>query len=498
MSDQDDSITTRLKNELSALREYARDLETIFDSAADEIFVTDGDGITLRVNSACESLYGVPATALIGKNVRDLAEEGIFTPSITPMVLKARDRVTVVQETKTGRHILAVANPVKDNHGNIVRIVTTSRDISEFCDLKQRLSDTEDLMQRYLDEVTALRKESTQIDNLVVKSPRMLKVLETIKRVASFDSTVLFLGESGTGKDTMAKVLHGFSSRKLGPFVKVSCGAIPESLLESELFGYVAGAFTGAQRGGKQGIVSLANHGTLFLNEIDCLPQSLQVKILHVIQERQFMQVGAVTTTSVDVRIVAASNRPLEVLVDEGKFREDLYYRLNVVPVLIPPLRKRPEDIAPLAIHFLDELCKKYRVQKRLSSNALEALGTYRWPGNVRELENVIERCVVTSMGKTINAGDLPTVVRNSWYNPSSASLPPAPQQGIGSKPAGISDQIGFLKQMERSILEDALRVGGSTRKAAELLGISQSSVVRKCKKLGVRADGAWSHLPTH
>ena len=290
---EDITKVTNLEKENLALRESVRDLHAIFESSYDEIYVTDGEGKTLRVNSACERFYGIPAEELIGKNVSDLEREGVFSPSITPLVLKLREPVTLVQTTKNGRRIVATANPIFDTDGRIVRIVTNSRDVTEFHNLKTRLAETEDLVNLYLDEIRALRQEHLKMDDIVVKSEAMRRVVETVKRVASFDSTVLLQGESGTGKDTVAKMIHRLSPRASGPFIKVNCGAIPEALMESEFFGYVPGAFTGAHRTGKAGVIELANKGTLFLNEIDALPLQLQVKMLHVIQERQFMKVEA-------------------------------------------------------------------------------------------------------------------------------------------------------------------------------------------------------------
>jgi PAS domain S-box-containing protein len=307
--------------------------------------VTDGEGKTLRVNSACERFYGIPAEELIGKHVSDLEREGVFSPSITPLVLKLREPITLVQTTKNGRRIVATANPIFDADGKIVRIVTNSRDVTDFHNLKTRLSETEDLVNLYLDEIRTLRQEHLKMEDIVVKSETMRRVVETVKRVASFDSTVLLQGESGTGKDIVAKMIHRLSSRASRPFIKVNCGAIPEALMESEFFGYVPGAFTGAHRNGKAGMIELANKGTLFLNEIDALPLQLQVKMLHVIQERQFMKVGGTKVTSVDIRIVAASNRDLSRLVDQSRFREDLFYRLNVIPITVPPLRDRQEAL---------------------------------------------------------------------------------------------------------------------------------------------------------
>lgn len=474
---RDINETTDLKQQNSALRESMRDLEAMFDSSYDEIFVTDGDGNTLRVNSACERLYGVPASQIVGKNVRELERNGIFSPSITPLVLRTRERTTVVQETKSGRKVVATANPVFNEEGDIVRIVTNSRDITDFHTLKTRLSETEDLVKRYLDEVQTLRQEHTRVDNFVANSKAMQAVVEIARRVARFDSTVLLQGESGTGKDSLAKLIHTFSARGSGPFMKVNCGAIPETLLESDFFGYVPGAFTGAQKGGKAGVIEMANKGTLFLNEIDAMPLHLQVKLLHVIQEKQFMRVGGTREVKVDIRVIAASNKDLSALVAQGQFREDLFYRLNVIPVMIPPLRDRVEDIPLLINHFLQQTCSKYAVAKRISPQAIDLLASHRWPGNVRELENIIERAVVTSAGPIIRPIDLPENIRKAHAS-----------NGKATPFAGRSSvhPLDSLDEIEKVLIIQAFQEGGSTRKAAALLGVSQSTVVRKMQKYGI------------
>lgn len=438
-----------------------------------EVFVTDGQGKTLGVNGSCEQLYGVPAATLLGRNVQELESEGFFFPSLTPVVVQTKKAVTVVQETKTGRRIMASANPVFDRSGNIVLIVTTSRDITEFYQLKQQLTHMEETFKRY---VTNLGRQPSKEENLVTTSPVMQRLMGSLERVASFDSTVLFLGESGTGKDTLARHLHKLSPRNAGPFVKVNCGAVPETLMESEFFGYMPGAFTGAHKCGKKGLVELADHGTLFLDEIDSLTLALQAKLLHVIQEREFQPVGGTSTVHVDVRFVAATNKDLATLVKEGRFREDLYYRLNVIPVQIPPLRDRREEVVPLARFFLERLSKRYGVDRRLDPAALDLLSRYRWPGNVRELENVIERCIVTSASPVISAPCVAECLQTRDHSGTITLMDTDVAPSLIEKMANA----------ERGILEEALRKYGSTRKVAAFLGVNQSTVVRKMKRFGL------------
>ena len=470
---QDTYDLEAISAELSMVKDLNRELEAIFDSTYDEIFVTDGNGVTLRVNAACERLYGLKASDLIGKNVRELEAQGIFSPSITLIVLKERQRVTMMQTTKTGRKLIVTATPVLDEKGDIVRIVSNSRDVTELTNLHQQLEAVELQVQRYYHELSELRKEHTRVEGIVAQSPEMERVLQLVRKVAAVDSTVLILGESGVGKNAIARVLHQLGKRKDGPFIEINCGAIPETLLESELFGYEGGAFTGARKTGKPGLIEVADKGTLFLNEVGELPPALQVKLLQVIQERRVVRVGGTRPLDVDIRIIAATNRDLEQMVADGRFRQDLYYRLNVVPIVIPPLRDRPEDIPPLVLHYMDRFNRKYGGNKRLSPKTLEVLTVYYWPGNVRELENVIERLYVTVDGPVIEVDSLPQAIKAGL----AASLR---GPGVSLKKA--------LEKLEQELILNSFRKHRNTYKVAAELGISQPSAARKIKKYCLKA----------
>jgi len=291
----------------------------------------------------------------------------------------------------------------------------------------------------------------------------MREVIDLTIRVARVDSTVLILGDSGVGKEVVAGLLHKAGNRSKHPFIRVNCGAIPENLLESELFGYEGGAFTGAKREGKPGMLELAHKGTLFLDEIAELPPALQVKLLTVIQERVVTRLGGTKPIQVDLRILAATNRNLYSMVEQGLFRADLYYRLNVIPIVIPPLRERKEDIPFLVSHFLQKFNKKHRQVKSIDPGAMDILYHYPWPGNVRELENLVERLVVITPGDIIEARDLPINVLN--------------------KGSSFSDN-GSLS--EKEIITELYHRLRSTRKVAETLGVNQSTVVRKIKKYNI------------
>ncbi|MCL5046237.1 MAG: sigma 54-interacting transcriptional regulator, partial [Actinobacteria bacterium] len=302
-------------------------------------------------------------------------------------------------------------------------------------------------------------------------SPKMRGILELGRKLARVDSTVLILGESGVGKNMLAKFIHRASSRGKGPFIEINCGAIPESLLESELFGYEEGAFTGARKGGKPGLIELANSGTLFLNEISELPLALQVKLLQVIQERSLTRVGGVQRAEIDVRLIAATNRDLEEEVRRGKFREDLYYRLNVVPVSVPPLRDRRDDVPILVHHFLRKISDRLGLEKKISPEAMDYLTAYSWPGNIRELENTVERLVVTTDDQVIDVADLPEAMRGG-----TGGAAPVPRPRFAPLERAV-------EEVERDLLRRAYKEFGNTYKMAEVLGVSQATVVRKMQK---------------
>lgn len=308
--------------------------------------------------------------------------------------------------------------------------------------------------------------------SIVAYSVEMGCVLQLATKVAPVNSTILILGESGVGKEVVARFIHRQSRRRGGPFVNINCGAIPASLLESELFGYESGAFTGARREGKPGMIEVASGGTLFLDEISELPSDLQVKLLQVIQERRLTRVGGVKPIEVDIRIIAATNRDLPAMVQKGEFRADLFYRLNVVPITVPPLRERPDDVIPLIYHFLDRLNKIHEYHKTISEEAREILAAYSWPGNVREVENLIERLVVTVEGEEITAADLPQYVHEGGI---------ADRAGV--KVGGVMPLRKAVEEVERQLIELALAEHRSTYKIAALLGVNQSTVVRKIKK---------------
>jgi PAS domain S-box-containing protein len=444
------------------------ELKSVFAAAYDEIFVTDGKGYTVRVNGACERNYGLRAEQMVGKHVTELVEDGIFSPSATLDVIAQRKRINLVQQTQNGRKLLVTATPVFTQDGELIRVVSNSRDITELLNLREQLDQLQERVETY--EETLQRQEEASGLKLSVRSPAMLKVLSKIEKVAKVDSTVLLLGESGVGKTYLGRYLHNMSPRKQAPFLSVNCSALPESLIESELFGYERGAFSGALERGKKGLFEAANGGTLFLDEIGELPLSMQAKLLNVLQEKQFFRIGGTTPIKVDVRIIAATNQDLKKKVEEKTFRKDLYYRLNVIPIVIPSLRERREDIVPLAIRFLEEFKDTYGIEKKISYTAAEELRRAAWPGNIRELRNFLERIVVTADEDMITAEHIATALQDE-----EDTVPVDDREHLSLK-----EQLEFY---EGHIIRRAYAECGSTYKLAEKLGISQSSAMRKVNK---------------
>ncbi|MDX8342830.1 sigma-54 interaction domain-containing protein [Rossellomorea sp. YZS02] len=448
--------------------------EAILHSLQDDILVTNTDGIILKVSEATGGIYNVKSEDMVGKSVYDLEKEGIFTPLLTPLVLKEKKKITLVQTSKEGKKLLVTGIPVFHEDGELVRVVSYSHDVTELLNMKKYLTDMEDEMERVKSELEILRSRHYYSDGIIATSDEMKRVLQVALQVADVDVNVLLLGESGVGKSHIAKFIHNKSQRKGGPFIEVNCGAIPESLFEAEFFGYEPGSFTGADRKGKVGLAELAEGGTLFLDEIGELSQSNQVKILKFIQEKQFYRVGGTKQRKVDFRVLAATNRDLEVAIEKREFRQDLFFRLNVVPITIPPLRERTSDIITLIDYFVNYFCKKYDRQRTVDEAVIHQLLIQEWKGNVRELMNVIERLIVTSSKQLIEMANLP----DQYIHHS------GPLSGFAHEGQTLTD---ILEAVEEQVLKKARDKHKTTTQMAQSLGISQPSIVRKLKKYKIK-----------
>lgn len=445
-----------------------KDLESIIENTYDGLYITDGKANTLRVNRAYERITGIKREEVVGKNMKELVEKGVYNRSVTLEVLEKRKVITFVQEVKTGKKVIVTGNPIFNEKGEIEKVVTTVRDITELVELKDRLHERELELNCYKEELEKIKTYMEVDVSFVTLSKAMNNIIERAYKAAHFDSNILITGESGTGKGSLARLIHNWSYRKNGPFIKLNCAAIPENLFESELFGYEPGAFSGASNKGKKGLLEMANGGTLFLDEIGDMPLNLQSKLLQVIEEKEMIRLGSTKPIKLDIRIIAATNQDINLLIAEKKFRQDLFYRISTVWLNLKPLRERKEDIIPLALHFLENLNEKYNLNKSITPEALKTLTQYDFPGNVRELSNIIEQAFLMSEDSLIKEGDIPQNVKKI----EDFSL------------LNEGDLKKMLNDIEIKTLKAAVEKYGSTRKAAKYLNISQSSIVRKLKKL--------------
>lgn len=463
--------------ELNLIKRLSQ-LEAVFEYCPVGISIVDKKGFIVSSNPAMQKLFNLSAQDYVGKNVKEMVEKDIFSPEVSTKVLETGCLHTILQKIKGGRMCLTIGSPVIGDNNQVELVVVTTNDVTELYALKESLSRTQKLAGSYQAELIDMRMAQMQEENIVVRSKKMLDLIDLAKRLASVDTTVLILGESGVGKEVVATLLHRASlHRSEKPFVKVNCGAIPRDLLESELFGYEHGAFTGAAKDGRIGLFELADGGSIFLDEISELSLDLQVKLLRVLQEKEFTRIGGTKVVKVDVRVIAASNRNILELVREGKFRQDLYYRLNVVPLGVPPLRERTEDIVALAQHYVRYFNQKYSLEKVLSAELIDIMERYTWPGNVRELVNVIERMVVTSVGNILGVEDFPIELRFSGLH-----ISPEERRLIRSD--NIQENI---EEVEKYIILNALKDGLTLNTAARKLGISRATLARKIKKYGIR-----------
>jgi len=461
--------------ELASARQQLQELLSCIEISSDGFCIMDSNTTVLFVNHVYERITGLKREEIIGRNMRDLVAEGIFDRSTAEKVLETQKSVTLTLKLKTGKHLLVSGSPLFDSDNDISRVVCSIRDITELNRLQNELESVNTLKARYEEELVDLKGRSLHNDQIIFRSESLRGIVKFALRVGSVDSTILLQSESGSGKELFADFIQRNSSRCDKPFLKINCAAIPEHLLESELFGYTRGAFTGANREGKVGIFEAASQGTLLLDEVGELPKSLQVKLLRVLQEKTVRRIGDTTPRPVDIRILASTNRDLAAMVESGEFREDLYYRLNVVPIRIPPLRERKEDIFPLVQAFLEKFCKRYHTEKSLHPRVMPALLEYSWPGNVRELENMVERLVVTSPGSIINLSDLPAdLFQKVKFTP--------PMKGKKLK--------DLIDDYEAMILSHYFSEYRTTREVAAALGIHQSNVVRKLQRLNLQDLG--------
>lgn len=446
------------------------DFKEISDNLYDGIYISDGTGKTIFVNKAYLRNTEIPKEKLIGRTVKEITEEGLYKGAVTMDVLARKEPVNSMGKIlANNKDVLVSGSPIFDDEGNVKLVVINNRDISNLKELESINAKLNEEKQRADEEINYLRKQ--QISNNLVVDNQMNETMELINTIAPTDVTTLITGESGTGKEVIADEIYYKSKRNNKPFIKVNCAAIPGELLESELFGYEGGAFTDARKAGKIGLFELANEGTILLDEIGEMQLSLQAKLLRVLQTKEIRRIGGNKPIVLDIRVMASTNKDLQEEIKKGTFREDLYYRLNVVPINIKPLRERKEMVPSLTAEFLNKFNKKYGKDAIIQEEAIYLLTEYKWPGNIRELENLIERMVVINNDGIIK------------YNSIASILELESSVDNESDTRTLKD---IVEGLEKDIITKSIKKHGSVNKAAGALGLSQPALWKKCKKLNI------------
>ena len=459
---EDPQTLNDLYEGISSIIDFCRELNLIIDQNSTSTYVADVNGTTLRVNQAFEETTGIKREDVMGRRNLDLDSEGLFDPSVGAIALKEGRQVIIPQIINYDRECIVTGVPVLDENGERFCVITNAlmnEDIRGISEYFQERREKEE-------------KPGKSAPKIIAVSDKMQDILRLADIIKNTQSTILLEGETGVGKSLLARYIHYTGNRSGGKMTEINCGAIPPALLESELFGYVRGAFTGADSKGKAGLIEASNGGTILLDEISELPLLLQVKLLHFLQNRRITRVGGTEEIPVDVRVIAATNRNLEQLVAEGKFREDLYYRLNVVPITIPPLRERKEDILPAAQYFADKYTRLYGKELPIEAKCVDYFNKRTWKGNLRELENCIERLVVTE-GNLPDSEDEDTEMKWTLQE----QLQKTPASGTRKGRRALSEEE------EREVILKAYRKYGSSYKVAKALGMSQSTAYRKIRK---------------
>ncbi|EQG47128.1 PAS domain S-box protein [Clostridioides difficile] len=464
--------------------------QKILEASHDEICVSDDKGIIIYCNKAFEENYGLKKEDILGKNVSFLEDSGYSTKSPIPIVLKTKTKFSLEQDTQTGKKLIITATPIFDENGHLEFTVENCRDITELNNIKNKLEDTKKQVKKYKSEVETLYRTALRIEDTVIMDGIVMRpIINTVNHVSKTDVSVLLSGESGTGKSSLARYIHHNSNRSNGPFITINCATISPQLLESELFGYTSGAFTGASTKGKVGLVELANGGTLFLDEIGDIPQNLQAKFLQLIQDRTFTPVGSLKNKKVDIRIISATNVDLVSKVKEKKFREDLYYRLNVIEIKLPPLRERRDNLVEIIKYYFNRYSSNFNLNKTISKEAMDAIANYRFPGNIRELQNIIQKILLTCTDNHITIDDLPNILTKNIHitnNGNKTHISQINKVIISDSKSTNYKNKNFdtlIKEYEKNIILDAYEKFGSSYKVAKHLEISQSKANRLIRK---------------
>lgn len=458
------------------------DFKEIANHLYDAIYITDGTGKTLFVNKAYEEIMGISLEQIIGKSTDEIMKEGLYKGAVSLEVIEKKKRVNSIgQSLVNGAEILVTGNPIFDNNGEVCLVVTNNRDFNDLIDIKKQLHDTKELLKVYETqteeakrEVEHLRQKQTEDTEFTGVSQKVSDIMTMVKHIASTDATVLITGETGVGKEVLANEIVRHSKRRNKPFIKINCSAIPEGLLEAELFGYAPNTFTGSDKKGRAGLFEVANKGTLLLDEIGDMKLSLQSKLLRVLQEGGVRRIGEAKTIAIDVRIIAATNSNITEKTQKGEFREDLYYRLNVIPIHIPCLRERKEDIGALVELYRKMYNRKYNKQIEFDEKTKIIFCEYSWFGNVREIKNVLERTIIISSD-----------------NESAKNM--IREMLVGNKEINefkFDAEMGLkasISNYEKKIFEQMLTKYKTSRAIAKHLKIDQSTVVKKLQKYNIK-----------
>ncbi len=454
-----------------------KELEAIFQASADGIVVYDGDGRVRSINEVAAFYDGVEAEEVIGMHYSEMIKAGILDRSVVPEVMKAKKKVSaLVKVRRTNKTLLVTGAPAVDDAGNISLIVVSFHDMTQLNNILEQLEQSRMVADKYEEELAELSLSELDKHKMVMESESMRQVAQMAIKLAKMEaSDILISGESGTGKGLLAKFMHKSSKRAKKPLIQINCAAVPENLLEAELFGYEKGAFTGANDRGKAGLFELAHEGTLFLDEIGDMPLSIQAKLLKYLDDHEVMRLGSVKSKIIDCTIIAATNQDLADLVKQKKFREDLLYRLNIFPVEIPPLRERPEDIFELTRYFLKKYNTQYGVKRKITTDGMEKMQSYPFRGNVRELKNIIKKAVVLSEQQKID----PIVIK-------SLQMPEEKAEKIVPEKKGKRKLADEILRLEKQLIKNAMKSCRNLREISHELGISEPTAFRKMKKHGL------------
>lgn len=439
------------------------------------VYITDGKGKTLLLNDESCKTGGLTREEVLGKNMKELEQVGFVENSVTLKTLKSGKEEDIIQSLGDGGKVFVTGTPITVDD-KIELVVCTERNITETLTLKALLKEKDEDHIKIKEEIEYLKKRDLIMwGNLIAEDESSKRIAEKAMRIAGLDTTVLLTGESGTGKEVFANFIYQNSQRVGKPFIKVNCAAIPENLIESELFGYEGGAFTGADKGGKRGMFEVANNGTIFLDEIGELPVHLQSKLLRVLQEKEIMRIGGTKTIPLNIRVITATNRDLKQAIEDGSFRGDLYYRLNIMPIELLPLRGRNKDIRALAQYFVKQFNREYKMEKSIAEEAIEGLQAFQWPGNVRELENVIERIMISFDGELITRFQVDRAI--------GVQIEVSTQADLTIEEGSMEE---LLENYEKHILKQMMEKHKKASEVGRALKMNKSTLSRRLKKYGL------------